>query len=219
VDAAPAELLGIRAPVTTGTNLLLALQCAWFCWVLRREAAPRSRLWGLFFLGMSVATLAGVPKHGLHHLLAPPVLTTVLWISSMATGLSVRWAQEATIASLSGSRGSALHRASLIQLLVYVAVNVLMGPRMVVLVLNTALGLAPIIAIELSAARRAEPGAARIAGGLVLGLGCGVVYVSELSLGPLLTHVDIAHAIMGVSYCLILRGSWAPLADLRPCYA
>jgi hypothetical protein len=38
-------------------------------------------------------------------------------------------------------------------------------------------------------------------------IGTAVVYVTKLSAGPWLTHIDIAHLSMGVSFALIARGA------------
>jgi hypothetical protein len=221
VDATWIDVLGVRiqSPVTAGTNLALALQCAYFRWRLGREVEPRLRLWAVFFLGMAVATLAGAPKHALRHLLSPIELTTVLWVSSLGSGLGVWAAQRATITTRAGPRRAGLERASSLQLLAYVVANAALEPAMSVVIANTAVGLLPVIHAEARAARRGEPSGRWIAGGFGLSMITGLVYVAELSLGRWLSHVDIAHLLMCVSYYSIARGATPHGSAPRPCNA
>jgi hypothetical protein len=212
VDAAWVDVLGVRiqAPVAAGTNVALALQCAYFRWRLRRGVEPAIRLWALFFLAMAVATLAGAPKHALRHVLSPIELTSVLWISSLGSGLAVWAAQRATITSRAGLRRVGLERASSLQLVAYLVANAAWGPHMSVLIANTVVGLLPVIHAEAGAARGGEPSGGWIAAGFGLSMITGLVYVAELSLGHWVNHIDVAHVLMALSYYLIARGAAAP---------
>lgn len=198
----------IRAPVTAGTNLLLAVQCSLYFRALRTAPSQRSRLWAGFFLAMAVATLAGVVKHGFRHELAPSSLLLVLWVSNLGAGLSTYFAQCATLDRLARvkplRKGDSIVRA---QLLLFLAANVAFGPEILVLLANTAVGLLPVIGAEARAAHRGQADGAWIAAGLSLSIGTGVVYVAELSAGPWLNHVDIAHLLLGVSFWMMLRGA------------
>jgi hypothetical protein len=213
LDGPWVDVLGVRiqAPVTAGTNVALALQCAYIRWRLRRGVEPGIRLWALFFMAMAVATLAGAAKHALRHVLAPIELGFVLWISSLGSGLAVWAAQRASISSrAAGLRRVGLERASTLQLLAYLVANTAWGPLMSVLIGNTVVGLLPVIHAEARAARGGEPRGRCIAGGLGISMITGLVYVAELSLGHWLNHIDIAHLLMGVSYYLIARGAATP---------
>lgn len=198
--------LTIRAPVNAGTNLVLAIQCLVYYRHLRQGPGDRSRFWALFFAGMAVATLAGVAKHGLRHLMSPHWLLIVLWTSNLGSGVSTYFAQRATIASSPHHGRSRLERLVLAQLGVFLATNLAFGPEITLLIANTVLGLVPVIVIE---ARRALGGHACggwVASGLAVSILTGAVYILGLSLGPGFNHIDIAHALMGVSFYLILQG-------------
>jgi hypothetical protein len=162
---------------------------------------------------MSVATLAGVPKHGAPHMLGSTQLSIVLWLSSLASGLAVWWAQKATVAAGDGRRRTVLEVVVALQLLAYIGANIALGPRMSVLVVNTAIGLLPVTYAHMAVARRGNRSGAWIARGLCVSMLTGVVYAAQLSLGPWLTHVDISHALMGVTYYMILRGASSPSAS------
>lgn len=208
VDAAWLEVGGVavRAPVTAGTNLLLSVQCAaYFAW-RRRTTSPRAGRWSGFFAMMALATLAGVFKHGARHVLSVDGLTAMLAVSNLASAVATWLAQEATI--LSHAPCGARPRLRLLidlQLALFVAVNLLRGPEMVFLIVNTALGLLPVIVVE-ALRRRAVEGGGMVAGGLALSLLTGLVYLGEISLGRWLNHIDVAHVVMGMSFYLIHRG-------------
>lgn len=122
--------LAIRAPVTAGTNLLLAIQCAAYYRWMRTGRTDRRGLWALFFLTMAVAQLGGVPKHGMRHLLGDDALLTLLWISNLASGASIYFAQRATITSHASARARPnLEHLSALQAVLFFGANVAWARR------------------------------------------------------------------------------------------
>ena len=197
----------IRAPVTAGTSLALAVQCTLYFSSLRAGREARSRLWSGFFLMMAIATFAGVVKHGFRHELSETGLLMVLWASSLTGGISTYYAQRATAVTHAPEHlKRRFDRLFQIQLLVFLVGNVVLGPQMLLLVVNTAAGLFPVIGVEVMALCRGRPGSGWIASGLSLSILTGAVYVVGLSIGPWFNHIDIAHLLMGVSFCLMVRG-------------
>ena len=199
--------LAIRAPVTAGTNLLLAVQCTLYSRRLRAGPGARSRLWSGFFLMMAIATLAGVFKHGFQHELSEPGLLLVLWVSNLGGGVSTYFAQRASLVFHAPEhlerRFDQLIKA---QLLLFLAWNVVLGPRLIFLLVNTAVGLLPVIGVEARAFQRGHRGSGWIAGGFSVSIITGAVYAAGLSVGSWLNHVDIAHLLMGSSFWLMVRG-------------
>ena len=209
MDATWIEVAGltIRAPVTAGTNLLLTGQCLLYYRSLRSSRAPAATLWGAFFLLMSFATLAGVVKHGFRHQLTENQLILVLWMSNLGSGVSTYFAQRATARIHAGKRwGVAIERLVALQLLVFVSMNVVVGPEIMLVIANSALGLIPVIVVEETAARPGHTTGVWIARGLSLSMLTGAVYVVGFSFGPWFNHIDVAHVLMGGSFYLILRG-------------
>ena len=197
----------VQAPVTAGTSLVLAVQCFLYFRSLRTGLGARSRLWSGFFLMMAIATFAGVFKHGFRHELSQTGLFLVLWVSSFASGISTYFAQRATlVAHVPEHLKRRLERLLQSQLFLFLAVNIALGPRILLLVVNTAVGLLPVIGVEARAFRRGHPDAGWIAGGISLSILTGTVYAAGLSVGPWLNHIDIAHLLMGVSFWLMVRG-------------
>ena len=85
------------------TNAVLAVQCAVYGLRLRRDRASAGVVeWSMFFLLMSVATAAGVLKHGFGAALGEDVYRALLAISNVAGGLAAYFAQCATIQTHAG---------------------------------------------------------------------------------------------------------------------
>ncbi len=197
----------IAAPVTAGTNLLLAGQCAFYAHQLRGGASPRRTWWGAFFAAMALATLAGVPKHAFAHMLADGVYDAMLWTSSLAGGAAVYLAQRATIVSrVAPHERRTVERVAEVMALLFLSVSVVVGPEMMVLVGYTAVGLLPVIFAEAAARLRGDRYGAHVAAGLIVSMLTGLVYGFELVLGRWFNHIDLAHVLMGVSFYLILAG-------------
>ena len=208
MDATWMEVGGllIRSPVTAGTNLLLAMQCAFYFWVLRTSNTRRAGNWGNFFLMMSIATLAGVFKHGARHLLGPTEFGAILATSNMGGALSTYFAQRATIASHAPTKMQrGLETAVGTQLFLFTAANVWPGPEIVLLIANSALGLLPVMAIE-AVRRRMVRGAASVSAGLAVSILTGVVYAADISPAQWFNHIDLAHALMGLSFVMVYHG-------------
>ncbi|MCH6577394.1 MAG: hypothetical protein IH807_06170 [Proteobacteria bacterium] len=91
------------------------------------------------------------------------------------------------------------------QFLVFLAGNVALGPEILLLVVNMAAGLLPVIGVEAMALRRGHPGSGWVVGGLSLSILTAAVFLAGLSIGPWLNHIDIAHLLMGVSFWLMVR--------------
>ena len=196
----------IRAPVTAATNLALAVQCVIYFRRLRAGPRARSRLWGGFFSMMAIATLAGVLKHGFQHQLSETGLLLVLWISNITGGIATYYAQRATAVTHAPEHlKRRFDRLFQMQFFVFLAVNVALGPQILLLVVNMAAGLLPVMGVEVMALRRGHPGSGWVVAGLSLSILTGAVYLVELSVGPWLNQLDIAHLLMGVSFWLVVR--------------
>lgn len=198
--------LAVQAPVNAGTNLLLSVQCLVYYARLRRLEDERTRSWGLFFLMMSVATLAGVPKHAFRHLLPGHAMVLILAVSNLASGIAVYFAQRATIRSRAPFRfRSALEYLTAAQLLVYLVANLAVGPEITLLIGNTLAGLVPVIIAEARSLGHTPPGGL-VAAGLSVSVLSGAAYLGGFSPSPWFNHIDVAHLIMGVSFYQVHTG-------------
>ncbi len=203
----------VQAPVTAGMNLVLGVQCTLYFRRLRAGPGVQQNLWSAFFLMMAIATLAGVIKHGFRHELSETGLLLVLWVSSLTSGISTYYAQRATAVTHAPAHlKRRFEQLFKVQLCMFLAANVVLGPQMLLLIVNAAAGLLPVICVEVVAFRRGHSGSGWIAGGLSLSILTAAVYVVGLSVGPWLNHIDIAHLLMVVSFWLIMRGCRPHLA-------
>jgi len=199
--------LTVLAPVTTGTNLLLGIQCALYWRRLRAAREEWSRLWALFFLCMSAATLAGVLKHGFPFPRPSAAHELVLWVSNLGSAASVYYAQRATRASRTTvERSGALTALPPFQVTAFIAACLVVGPEMWLVVVNTAVGLIPVLVAESRAAQRGSTSSAWIAAGLGVSMLPALVYTGRFSVGPWFNHIDLAHVLMGLSFFLMLQG-------------
>ncbi len=197
----------VHSPVTVGTNLLLAIQCILYSRSLSEAPSARARYWKGFFWFMSVATLAGAVKHGFRPELGVGSVAVVLWVSSLATGLSTFFAQMATAVTHDPPRARRWMLIFSIQFATFVVGNVVFGPTMLLIIANTACGLLPVIVVEARASWTGYRPGMWVASGLIISIGTSAVYLLEISLSPWFNHVDIAHVLMGVSYAVLLAGS------------
>jgi hypothetical protein len=200
--------LVVHAPVSAGTNLLLAAQCYCYHRRFRGHAEARVRAWAAFFAMMAVATLAGVIKHGFRPELSAHAFLGILWISNVTGGVSTWFAQLATIQSWASDRARATAgRLVTGQLVLFLCANLLIGPEMLLLVADTAIGLLPVIVVETRAWLRGRSEGGWVAAGLTVSIGTAAVYVTQLSAGRWLNHIDIAHLLLGVSFAFIATGT------------
>ena len=95
---------------------------------------------------MAIATLAGALKHGFQHELSETGLLLVLWVSSVTGGIATYYAQSATAVTHAPEHlKRRFDRVFQIQFFVFLAGNVALGPQMLLLVVNMAAGLLPVI--------------------------------------------------------------------------
>lgn len=199
--------LTVLAPVTVVTNLFLSVQCAVYYGRLRTGLRGRSDLWALFFLAMSAATLAGALKHGVRFANASATYELVLWVSSLASAASVYYAQRATLASRPSDAGVVpWTRLPALQAGVFAGACLLVGPEMWLVVVNTAVGLIPVLVVESLSARHGRATSAWIAAGLGASFLSALAYVGHVSVGPWFNHIDLTHTLMGLSFFLMVRG-------------
>jgi hypothetical protein len=200
--------LVLTSPMTAGTNLLLSGQCAWSFARLRRGGTPRSRLWGRFFLFLAAATLAGAPKHGLAAYDGTAAYAALLLVVNLSTGASTFFAQRAALELVASDSRRARCFAPLARAKLAALVVLLAHVRHFLLVLlDTAVGLALALGFELGGWRSGKAGSGWISAGLALGFLPAVCYVLRVPNQPWFGHVDLAHVLMMPSLALIHRGA------------
>jgi hypothetical protein len=197
----------VANPMNAGTNVLLAVQCATCGLLLSRHREAGTDGWAAFLLLIAAATGAGAVKHGFGYALDRQAYDVVLAISNVTGGLSTYFAQLATIARCARGRAALLSMVAYAQAMAFLAINLALGPELPLLIANTTVGLVPVIVVEVRAARGGRPGSGKIALGLLVATLAGLVYGADVSLGPWFNHIDLAHAVMALSFLAIARGA------------
>ena len=202
----------VANPMNAATNALLAMQCATYGLLLGRRREPGTKEWATFLLLMAAATGAGVVKHGFGYALGERAYEVMLAISNVTGGVSTYFAQLATIRRRAHPLAPTLQVVAYTQAMAFLAANLVFGPELLLLIANTALGLTPVIVIEGRSARRVRHGSGMIAAGLLVATLAALIYLADVSLGRWFNHIDLAHAVMALSFYAIARGATPRLA-------
>lgn len=160
---------------------------------------------------MGIATLVGAAKHGIPHYLAGVPFALTVFVSGFASGFGVFYAEVATIQAYlrPGPLRRWLRRGAMGKLGLFAFVLALNRSFLVVTV-NTALGLVPVMLAETLAFRRGHRGSGWVAGGLAFSLLTALVYLLTLSIHPWFDYIDLAHVMMMASLLAIYRGVRVP---------
>jgi len=225
LESATLEAWGIvlGEPTTTFTDLALALES----WILFRRMHPtglprwfpegwpgdpatrssQAGAWSAFFFFLSIATLLGAAKHGIPHYLAGMPLSLTVFGSSLAAGLAILNAEAATVASHARTAAARrwLKNAALGKFALFVLVIAFSGSFLVVVV-NSAIGLGPVMLVAFGAFRRGHPGSGWVAAGLALSLLAACTYVVGIPSHPWFGAADLAHVLMMGTLLMISRG-------------
>jgi hypothetical protein len=196
--------LSVRAPITVATNLALAVQCALYARGLRGADAERTVWWRRFFAAMAFATGAGVLKHGFPHVLSSMWYDAVLWVLGATGGAAVFCAQRATVATRASARARPwLERAAMAGAALFSIACIVNGPLISLLIAYNAVGLLPVLGAEIRTVWTTRGSWTGVAGGLLVSVLAGLVNALRVSPGLSLTHVDVAHVLMGLGFFLI----------------
>ncbi len=206
------ELAGIvwRAPMTVGTNAMLAATC--FCCSARLSGATnlRTRMWGWFFLSLGVAAMTGVAKHGLSAYAGSAWFNWVLLVCNLSAGASTYYAQRVTLESgLFGAKGRRRLLALVrLQMLAF-ALQVLYTPTFGVVMMQTGLGLSGVLIAEWAAFNRGFVKRGWTVTGLAITMVPGVICLFRWPSWPFFDHVDLAHVVLLASSVLLYLGARA----------
>ncbi|MGE0159775.1 MAG: hypothetical protein AB7T31_10220 [Gemmatimonadales bacterium] len=209
----------VANPMNAATNVFLAAQCAIYALILRRHQESGADEWATFLSLLSLATGAGAVKHGFGYALDAATYEVVLAVTNVAGGLSTYFAQLATLRRRPYAQRPLLRTVAYVQVCVFFVANLVVGPELLLLIANTVVGLVPVIVIEGRAAPGLRSGSAMIALGLLVATLAGLVYLVDVSLGPWFNHIDLAHAVMAVSFHAIAWGAGpgAPSGSVPAC--
>jgi hypothetical protein len=169
------------------------------------------RPWSGFFFFTGVATFLAAAKHGFPHFLAGFPLFLTTFATSLAAGLGTLHAEVSTIQARlePGPLRRWLRRGALGKFALFV-LAITLDRSFLVVIVNAALGLGPVMVSEYLAFRRGNPGSGWVAGGLALSVLTALIYLVKLSANPWFDQNDLAHLLMMVSLLMIYWGVRVP---------
>jgi hypothetical protein len=203
----------IAEPTTALTDFILSVLCVVFFFQFSQSNKEKGlSSWRYFFLFMGISTFLGAITHAVF--LSPEQKNYhYFWLSmQLFSGLSVYFAQLATIQSITNSKIPIYksEKTSLlicrIQFIVF-AIAVLFYQNFLVVVINSTLGFLMVLYIHaLSGKKYGNRPAGWIAAGITISFMTAIVYTLKLSFNQWFNFKDIAHVIMMVSICFIFYG-------------
>jgi len=177
-------------------------------WEDHRETAPeRARSWSGFFFFLAFATLLGAAKHGIPQYLPGGPLFLAVFASSVASGLSILHAEATTIGTYARrpSLRRWLRRGALGKLAALI-LAALLTPTIATVMLDTTLGLVPIMLVEYGAFRRGRLGSGWVAAGVAFSSLAALVYLLGIPSHPWFDQKDLAHLLMMGTLIMIYLG-------------
>jgi len=176
------------------------------------ESGPTTRSdqlrpWSAFFFFLSIATLLGAAKHGIPQYLEGVPLSLTVFASSLAAGLAILNAEAATVSGHSPVPAARrwFKKVSLGKFALFLLAISFSGSFLVVIV-NSALGLGPVMIVAFAAFRLGHRESGWVAGGLALSLLAASAYVAGIPSHPWFGAADLAHVLMMATLLMIYRG-------------
>ncbi len=197
--------LTIYEPTTVLTDLIITILCFLFLYNLKNNL-PSTNKWKLFFLFFGLSTLVGAFSHALfkEH---SGIAYKSFWLSMQMLNLfAVFTAQLATYYSvlLENKHKKIWLNSYFIQLVIF-AVAVFIFQNFLVVVLDNAIGLIPVLILHLKH-RNQNEGYKGIANGILISFLTGIVHGTKLTFHAYFNFNDIAHVLIMISLYYIYSG-------------
>lgn len=197
--------IDIHEPVTAFTDIIITILGFIY---YRKLSAPdeTTKNWRLFFLFISLSTLAGGFSHALFAVHEGVQYKTV-WIGmQFFNGFAVYFAQKGTLVSvLKDSKNYTTWKLSyIIQLIVYM-VALLIIQKYIVTIIDNAVGLIPIMILHFSSGHKQQY-YKWIAYGITISFITAIVHGAKFSLHAYFNYNDIAHIFIMISLTVMYLG-------------
>lgn len=196
----------VYEPITVLTDLIIAVLCFLF-WKRILPATPTNNAWRKFFFFFGWSTFVGAFPHALF-----PVHEGIsyksIWLSmQLLNGLAVFYAQSASSTSvLSSSPKAELYRKLILVQLLLFLVAVIVFQNFLVVVIDNALGLIPVMVFHFRK-RKVSPGAATIGTGIAISFLTAIVHGAKISLHAYFNYNDLAHVFIMISLTVMYMGA------------
>ena len=198
----------IHQPVTAFTDIIISVLCFYFFMKLKRiptdEKSTKNWKWFYFFLSM--ASFAGGCSHGLF-LIHEGITYDACWRTmQLLNVISVFFAQQATLHSaLQNSENKRQWQISYIIQVVLFSTAVFVFHNFLVVIINSIIGLIPIMIIHFKDAKKTK-GSEKIAWGIFILFLTAIVNGTKLSFNEYFTYLDIAHVLIIANLSVMYAG-------------
>jgi hypothetical protein len=197
--------LAIHEPVTALTDLLITILGIIFYFKIPVTSGVVKN-WRLFFLFLSLSTLAGACGHGFFAIHEGIEYKSVWLTMQVLNGIGLFFAQKATLISvLKNSKNySAWKWSYLIQLVVYL-IALFIVQKYLVTIIDNAVALIPIMILHFTATEKEEY-QKYIGYGIMISFITAIVHGTKLSLHAYFNYNDIAHVFIIISFTVMFMG-------------
>lgn len=195
----------IYEPTTVLTDLIITILCFHFLYKLKNNL-PSVNKWKMFFLFFGLSTLVGAFSHALFKEHSGAGYKS-FWLSMQVLNLlAVFSAQLATYHSvLLENKHNKVWLYSYYTQLILFTVAVFVFHNFLVVVLDNAIGLIPVLILHLKNRKQAE-GYKGIANGILISFLTGIVHGTKLTFHAYFNFNDIAHVLIMISLYYIYSG-------------
>jgi hypothetical protein len=198
----------VHQPVTFFTDVIISVLCFFFFLKLNRIAKQDQSTiyWKRFFFFLCMASFVGGCSHGLF-LIHEGFNYKTFWLTmQLLNVISVYWAQQATITSLliDSPNKKILNIGYAIQLLLF-SLSVFIFHNFLVVVIDSALGLIPIMILHFRNVQKNENNKF-IAWGIVVLCLTAFINGTKISINEYFTYLDIAHVLIMINLSLMFVG-------------
>lgn len=192
----------IYEPVTVITDIIISIFC--FYYFIKLKKSEYGNLYRYFFLYVSLSTLVGSASHAFFKE-SEGILFKTIWITGhFLSALSIYYIQLATASFFAKPQHYKTWKYLFLSQLIVLNVLDLILQNFLVVVVNNALGLIPIMIIHFRDKKYTF--SKYIGWGIATSFLTAFVFIFKLSYSEWFNHKDIAHVVMMISLWIMYRG-------------
>ncbi|MDQ3191792.1 MAG: hypothetical protein M3Q58_09370 [Bacteroidota bacterium] len=193
--------------MTVLTNIMLALLCFFFVYKLK-DGNSTAGNWKNYFSYMGISTFLGAVVHGFEYYTGPYIQLNLWLFMQILIVSSIYFAETATAKYFIEEQRLKKLKFILLAKLSLTAILILIMQDFLVVVINIALGLVPVMYVFFHDYKKNQnKGALLIAFGILISFSSAIIFVKKIALSIWFNHNDIGHVITMVSLYLMYEGA------------
>ena len=205
------ELFGLRIdePVTTGTDIIVALIGIWgYFKIAKIKSVKHVYVYALFFLGTGISTMvAGILGHAFLYRFGYEI-KMVGWVLGI---LGTCFAQFAAVYHAKNSIGEKAFKTllSICYLEVIVSMTILiLKPSFMVVICHTAFGLLLMVTVleSINYSKTKSKLSLMMIYGVALAVTAIICHTAKIAISKWFNHLDVSHVFLGLSLYVMIKG-------------